>query len=383
MTISAPASTLADISVLNSLAVQSLTYLFDEKKRLFYRRVRWSEQRVLREETSRKHSLIAALGLQVLMGSEGALAFDTSAIRDAILEDISWVGGAEDLGLLTWFTAVCAPERLPELLDSFDFARVLETSIDGRQHRTRALAYFLAGIAHAKNRGRADSDLVDAAAGAYRLLLANQAASGLFRHVASPGPFRETASRWHGTFADQMYPIYALTTFARAFEIEEPLGPALYCANAVCALQGPMGQWWFLYDSRKGSVAARYPVLCAQQDGTAPLALLALEKASGQKFWKFVEKGLAWIAGANELANDLRNLERGFVWDSIGTRTRLASCWKSALNFLGAVREPRQNGLAIRYEMRPDHFGWLLYALGRVGIPKQHEVGHAFAAGIA
>ena len=81
-----------------------------------------------------------------------------------------------------------------------------------------------------------------------------------------------------------MHAIYALMTFARAFDIEEPLADALICANAIRALQGDKGQWWFLYDKRSSQVVNRYPVCSIYQNGMAPMALLALARGNRTKF---------------------------------------------------------------------------------------------------
>jgi len=359
-----------DIPALNSLALRSLVSLFDEKERLFSQRVTLTQEGFHREGTSRKRTIIALLGLQRLAESGVTQPFDVASIRDAILGDAGWVRSAGDLGLLTWFTAVCAPERLGILLNAFDFGKALDSYSDGRQARTRGLAWFLAGIAHARLAcpGRLP-DLTDVAVETYHLLLDNQSESGIFGHAAFPRFLRETFCNRFGTFADQIYAIYALSTFARAFQIEEPLGPALDCANSVCALQGEMGQWWFLYDKRACRVVNRYPVLSLHQDGTAPAGLLALGEATGQSFHKSICKGLSWIVGANELGDDLRNLDRGLIWDSIGLRRQIARYWEVALSFMSISRGPQVESLRIRYEARPDHFGWLLYAFGRFGLP--------------
>jgi hypothetical protein len=115
----------------------------------------------------------------------------------------------------------------------------------------------------------------------------------------------------------------------------------------------------------------RYPVVSVHQDGIAPVGLLALGEATGQSFHESIYKGLSWLAGANELGNDLRNLDRGLIWDSIGPRRRMASYWEATLNFMNISRRPQVENLRIRYEARPDHFGWLLYAFGRFGLPKE------------
>jgi hypothetical protein len=356
-----------EISELNSLAVQSLNLLFDEKERLFYQRIVLTEHGFRRERTSRRRTMIVLLGLQRLVESGATHGFDVAAIRDAVLEDTSWVASAGDLGLLTWFTAVCAPEQLSTVLKDFDLDGGLETYVDGRQGHTQGLAWFLAGIAHARQaRARTNADLTDVAVAAYRLLLGNQSENGIFGHMAFPRSVREILSKRFGTFADQTFAVYALTTFAQAFEIEEPLEFALNCANTICALQGEMGQWWFLYDKRRGCVVKRYPVYSVNQDGTAPMALLALEKSSGLCFHMPIWKGLSWIAARNELRTDLRSPERALIWDRIELREWMTKYWEAALRFARILRTPQVGSLRIRYEARPDHFGWLLYALSNL-----------------
>ena len=360
-----------DIPALNSLALRSLVSLFDEKEMLFSRRVTLTENGFVRDRTSRKRTIIALLGLQRLAETGGAPPIDVTSIRNIILGDTTWVRSVEDLGLLTWFTAECVPERLGKLLNELDFSKALNTYSDGRQARTRGLAWFLTGIAHAQLACPGTlQDLTDVAVETYHLLRDNQSEGGIFGHAMFPGFFQQTFCNRFGTFADQIYAIYALTTFGRAFQIEEPLESALGCANAVRALQGQMGQWWFLYDKHACRVVNRYPVFSLHQDGIAPVGLLALGEATGQSFHASIYKGLSWIAGANELRNDLRNLDQGLIWDSIGPRRPIANYWEGALSFMNISRGPQAKSLRIRYEARPDHFGWLLYAFGRFGLPK-------------
>jgi hypothetical protein len=361
-----------EISELKSLAVQSLNSLFDEKERLFYQRIVLTKHGFHCERTSRRRTTIVLLGLQRLAESGATHAFDVAAIRDAILEDTNWVGSAGDLGLLTWFTAVCAPEHLSRVLKGFDLDGALDTFADGRQRHTQGLAWFLAGIAHARQAcARTQADLTDVAVATYRLLLGNQSENGIFGHMAFRRSIGEIPSSRFGTFADQMFAVYALTTFAQAFEIEEPLEFALNCANSVCALQGEMGQWWFLYDKRRGCVVNRYPVYSAHQDGIAPTALLALEGVTSRSFHKPIWKGLSWTTGRNELGADLRSPDHALIWDSVERRRRITRYWEVVCSYSHISGEPPAKKLQIRCEARPDHFGWLLYAFGKFGLPKK------------
>ena len=110
------------------------------------------------------------------------------------------------MGLLTWFAAECEPERLGILLNELDFGRRLDTYSDGRQASTRELAWFLAGIAHARLAdGERLPDLTDVAVDAYHLLQDNQSEGGIFGHATFPGFLRQTFCNRFGTFADQIY----------------------------------------------------------------------------------------------------------------------------------------------------------------------------------
>lgn len=355
---------------LNALALRSLVSLFEGKENLFSRRATLTRGGFHREATSRKRTIIALLGLQRLSESGVTIPFDVASIRDVVLRDTSWVKSVGDLGLLTWLTAAYVPERLEILLHEFDFGSALESYWDGRQARTKGLAWFLSGIAHARLAGPGTlPNVTDVAVDAYHLLQDNQGEGGIFGYAAFPRFVPKTFYNRFGNFADQMYAIYALATFARAFQIDEPLVSALACANSVRALQGEMGQWWFLYDKRTCRVVNRYPVMSLHQDGIAPVGLLALREATDQSFHESIYKGLSWVAGANELGDDLRNLDHGLIWDCMESKSQIANYWEATLSLSNIVRRRRPESLRIRFEVRPDHLGWLLYAFGSLGLP--------------
>ena len=358
-----------DIPTLNSLALRSLVELFNQKEQLFCERATFGISGCRRDGVSQKQTIVALLGLRQLALSERTEPLDIRSIRDAIIRDQSWVTSAEDLGLLTWFMATYSPDQMETIVREFDFDSRFKPYEDVHQGRTTGLAWFLAGVAHAAlARPEFASRLTDVAVDAYRLLLGNQGDSGIFGSAGSARFPRETLYRRFGTLRDQVSAIYALSTFARAFQIEEPLESALACANSICALQGDLGQWWFLYDKSSGRVAKRYPVISSHQDGIAPSALLALGEATGRSFDKAIFRGLSWITGANEIGVDLRGADRDLIWESIDFEGRISKYWDAALSFANGSLHPHKGRLKIRYEIRPDHFGWLLYAFGELGL---------------
>ena len=157
-----------------------------------------------------------------------------------------------------------------------------------------------------------------------------------------------------------------MSKFAKIFQVEDPLGPALECATAVCGAQGESGQWWWLYDARSGRVSSRYPVYSVHQHGMAPMGLFAVGEATGQCFKQFIYKGLCWIYGTNELNVDMRDGTENLIWRCILAKNSQSKYWEMALNVVRSPSEHAQvRSLKILYEQRPYEFGWLLFALAR------------------
>jgi hypothetical protein len=226
---------------------------------------------------------------------------------------------------------------------------------DVRVAKTRELAWLLDGLTECAAPERLSR-------GVLGLLLSNFVpATGLFRHQASSGLRGRVTN-----FDDQIYPIHALARFARAFNAPEALETALACAETICRLQGPLGQWWWHYDAFSGRVLATYPVFSAHQDAQAPMALLALSEACGRDFRPQVHKGLGWMMGANELGCSLVEAAEGVIWHGLRHRRAGMQRLEEAVSFLFG-RRLRQRRLVIARECRPYHLGWLLYVWAAVG----------------
>jgi len=338
--------------------------MLDGRKRFFCSRLVKTAQGMVSEGISPRYTLMTILGLREMDLAEGQSFFDTKALFEASIEDTNWIDGAGDLGLLIWTYAKCAPECLDDFFQTIKLQTALDRYQDARHARTMELAWFLAGIAHA---ALASPDLApgleDLAVEAYRRLKSNQGDHGFFGHMSTTKSAAGILRGRVGSFADQIYPIYAMSRFAAAFSVDEPLSSAADCARAICEAQGDMGQWWWLYDAKTGRVSSRYPVYSVHQHGMAPMGLLALQGVIGESFKGSIDKGLRWICGFNELGTDMRSFPERVVWRCMRPRKTQTKYWETALSFVRSQKDHRSVGeLEILHEIRPYEFGWLLYA---------------------
>ncbi len=359
-----------NVSELNSLAVRGLVAMFDADRQLFCNRLVRRKRGLVREGLSPRYTIMTLLGLRELEQAGGHSPFDTDAIYNSLVRDTSWIRCAGDLGLLVWLTAAFAPDQLGRRFRRTDLETVLARYPDAREGRTMELAWFLAGLDQAAMAAPGlIPDLTDLAVETYHVLKENQGESGLFGHMSTTKSVAGLLRGRIGNFADQIYPIYAMVKFATTFHMEEPLQSALECAAVLCRLQGELGQWWWLYESRTGRVSSRYPVYSVHQHGMAPMSLFALEEATGQSFKHFIYKGLRWISGVNELRTDMRDYSQNLIWRCILSKWKQTKYWDTALSLLRSPKEKASVGaLQILCEGRPYELGWLLYAFAKFGI---------------
>ena len=363
-----------NVRELISLALRGLVAMFDADKQLFCHRLLCTEQGIVREGLSPRYTIMSLLGLRELELAGMDSPFDTQAIYSSFIRDTNWIQGIGDLGLLIWLTASFDPDQLGNLLSTFDCESALDRYRDAQEARTMELAWFLAGLAHAAETSpKLISTLTDSSVETYHRIEENQGEYGLFGHLSTKNSLAGRLRGRIGSFADQIYPIYAMSKFAKVFQLEDPMGLALECATAVCGAQGESGQWWWLYDARSGRVFSRYPVYSVHQHGMAPMGLFAVEEATGQCFEQFIYKGLCWIYGTNELGVDMRDSAQNLIWRCILLGNSRKKYWEMALSL---VRSPNQvmhaRSLKILYEQRPYEFGWLLFAFAKNSEARAH-----------
>ena len=354
----------SDIKNLVGLATRGLVRMFDEEKRLFCHRLVRTEEGFIRVGHSPRYTMMSLLGLHELERSGGQSPFDTDSLYKSLVSDSSWMNSLGDLGLLIWLTAEFEPDQVESLCHRFNLDKALNQYSDARDGRTMELAWLLAGLAHSvRATPRLTVPLTDLARETCRLLLENRGAHAFFGHLNSKKSFTGRLRGRIGSFADQIYPIYAMSKFAKHFHIEAALTPARQCATAICKAQGGLGQWWWLYDSQSGRVSSHYPVYSVHQHAMAPMGLFGLEEATGESYQSAIYKGLRWIYGANELGVDMRDCQENVIWRCVLPRNKRSKYLEAALSLLGSTKkEAPKEDLEILHEDWPYELGWLLYS---------------------
>jgi hypothetical protein len=336
--------------------------MYRPKERLFAFRIRRTGEAPILEGSSHRYTAIALIGLA---GEDEPVQTSVLAgigVREASARLVSELDGVRNLGdvaLVLW--AACAagyPERRSVA------ERLLALRPGEAAHPTVEIAWALAALC---------ADL-DTPVGplrkrlAHRLVASFEPRSGMFPHILGgrPGGFRGHVC----CFADLVYPVYALARYAEVFGDAEARDVALRCATALCARQGPDGQWWWHYNRRTGDVVERYPVYAVHQDAMAPMALFALERAVHADLCSPIMKGLAWLAAAPELGGgSLLDDGADLIWRKVARRepAKLSRYVQAAVSRLhSGFRTPGLDHLfppcVVDYEDRPYHLGWLLHA---------------------
>ena len=338
------------------LAVRGLPAMFDSRSQMFCHKLKKTTDGLVQEGISPRYTIMTLMGLQRLEQSGTPSPIAMKPVLERLLANTDWVENIGDAGLMLWLAARMAPNRLDELARQLQIQTALSRFKDVREGTTMNLAWFLTGLSCYSQVVNDREKLSGIARQTYDLLIANQGKFGYFSHQTSRGSFRGALRGHIGSFADQVYPIYGMTQFSNAFGDDSALRRARECAHAICEAQGPLGQWWWHYDSRSGRVFEEYPVFSVHQHGMAPMSLFALGKASGTNFARWIYKGLDWIDRRNELSVNMEDASAGVIWRCIG-QTKL-----KRLTGVFSGQNSRQ-GLKIVYECRPYELGWLLYGL--------------------
>jgi hypothetical protein len=353
---------------LRRLALEGLAGMYDDSDRQFVFRVRREGAGLVREGRSSRYSAIAMIGLarederetrRILRHEPGLL-----------LRELQGRGeGSDRLGEVALVHWALTAHRWG------DRGGTLRRLIALRPAETAQPAVELAWCLMALCVD-ADAPVGELRESLARRLVHSARPAGVFPHVVDGS----SGVRSHiSCFADFVYPIQALSAYHRLTGDAAALAAALEAGALICRLQGRGGQWWWHYDVRTGQVVEPYPVYAVHQDAMAPMALHALQEASGQGFGEAVERGLQWLESSPELqGGSLIDETVALVWRKVARREpgKLARYLQAAASRLhSSLRVPSLDRVlppcSIDFEDRPYHLGWVLYAW------PQHSTGQA------
>jgi hypothetical protein len=269
------------------------------------------------------------------------------------------------IGLVIWANAVWKGAPLDELLARWG-ASLDDLPSLVQPHGTMEAAWLVSGLAHELNRDRQQAGVKSALARATdELLNRYEPAAGIFYHATSAAPFAHRMRRCVPNFADQIYPVQALSQAAIVAGDPRCLPAAEASAKKLASLQGELGQWWWHYDPRDGEVAGQYPVYSVHQHAMAPMALTTLRCAGGADLGKAAGRGRAWLRN-NELDMNMVDAEASTIWRDIEyDEGRVGRTIRHAQSVLGwkTSRDPGAAvNLKVNCETRPYEWAWCLFA---------------------
>jgi hypothetical protein len=354
------------LSSLIELAMQGLAVMYQPEGKYFphtMRGVRSADGPQLRPEGDNlRYAAIVALGLATLpTPSQRQVLAGDDASQLARMVAARAIGNPDPgvIALSAWAAAEAAREFADELFDDLRL-RVA----NNMPMPTVAASWALTAAIAARELG----DTCALASTLADRLLAAARPVGVFPHTLPAGAQRRIR-RHVGCFADQVYPIQALSRWFVVSQDQIALAAASRCARVLVDRHGADGQWWWHYDVRDGSVVEGFPVYSVHQHAMGPMALHELREAGGDDHDAAIALGLRWLDTHPEVIDELIFERLDVIWRKVGRHEqrkvvrRMAALTTAAipdlhLPLIDRVWPPGR----IDYECRPYELGWLLYA---------------------
>jgi hypothetical protein len=346
-----------------TLAVRALRRMYLPEQGLFAFRLRPAGEGTRLEGISGRYTAIVLIGLATEPEESAREVFDGQTSQSVCERLVARLRGVQDIGEVALTLWAARLIEHPSAADALARLRAMTPLI--ATCPTVELAWCLTALTAP---GNAPTDAALASGIAQRLLDSFKSSAGLFPHW--PAGTAAPWSRAHvACFADQVYPIQALSYFYRLSSDRHSFDAAARCARQICALQGEQGQWWWHYDVRTGRMLEGYPVYSVHQDGMGPMALFALEDVGGPSYHQSVARSVQWLIAPPETHAPLVDPRYDVIWRKVARRepnklTRRLQALASRLS--PELRAPGVDRLfppgAIDYETRPYHMGWLLHA---------------------
>ncbi len=369
------------------LALNGLPKMFLPAESAFCETVKAdSQQKLILSGLSLRYTAMSLIGLtlQESLGRTTDLPLDQ--ISDRLVtwceEEIS----LGDVGLVLWALALRNHPRINRVARILiDKSAMLQE--ENFSFSSMALGWLLTGLSVTVRKQLGPPELSHLAEQTYHQLMKNRSQeSGLFS-LATPlwrkNIFIGRMNSKLGSFASQVYPVIGLSYYSMVHNWPEALDVIQRNVDQLCRLQGPQGQWWWIYRVKDAELAIKYPVYSVHQDAMGPMALLAARcaGAAGGNLLPAVQKSLNWMQDHDELASEaMIDQEKSIVWRAVQRDDP-----KRTAGFgLGLAERLRMHRAAwlgcsdtrgfksgyVCPECRPYHLGWILFAAALA-----HELG--------
>jgi hypothetical protein len=310
---------------------------------------------------SLRYTINTLLGLKDAAAHGLADASEVTAMLEAFLEHrIGDVKTAADWGLLL----VLLRDELERPAARTALERVDEIARGANRTdlNVQDLAWMLWGSCAAAQAG--DGGSRDVALRLYERIVVDHvdARSGLARH--STRAYRSRIV----SFGSTVYFLRSMYEYARLAGDEAAGRLFGEGVQRMIGLQGPRGEWPWMFDTRAGTTREIYPVFAVHQDSMAMLFLLPALDGGGPGIRPAIERSIAWGFGDNELEVDMYPTARRFMaYRSIERRDRAPRAARYGRVVLGmlagrSARPASTSSLRINPECRSYHLGWILYA---------------------
>ncbi len=351
------------VGQLRQRAVRASRRMYLPEYRLFAFRIRRTRQGNILEGLSRRYTAIVLLGLKNVSAATARYVLagqSPSEVLARLGQDIDTMQDLGEIALSLWAARLWDEPWVDKALRRLE---ALEPELASWPTVEKAWALSALSIPSR----RVESPQL-ARKIAESLLTAFESGSGLFAH-GPRGSWRSWLCGSVTCFADQVYPIQALAYYYMVSGDTTMIEPARLCAERLCELQGPAGQWWWHYDLRTAQVVERYPVYAVHQDSMTPMAFRALKDACGADYEGAVKLGLDWLESSPEISGSLIDPRDDFIWRKVsrhepGKLVRILQA--SAVRIHPSLRMPLVESLFrpgyIDFESRPYHMGWILFA---------------------
>lgn len=353
----------AAVEDLRASGIRLLARMYRPSEGLFVFRLRRRGAEDVLEGLSRRYTgivLIALAGESERVSRAILGGHRLSDVCGQLIRDAQRTGDPGEAALTLWAARMCGHAEADRALAALRAMRP-----DTAACPTVEIAWSLSALAVVAQ-GPTDRQLAERVAD--RLMQSFRQGTGLFPHApagAETSPFRDHVC----CYADLVYPIQALSYWHRASGSLEARDIAARCAERMCALQGPAGQWWWHYDIRTGQVLERYPVYAIHQDAMGPMALFDLRDCCGPDHTVHIERSMAWLFNPPEIRGSLVDPAADVIWRKVARYEpgKLARKLEAGLSRLHpSFRLPGEDLLfpvgRVDYETRPYHMGWMLYA---------------------